>query len=157
MISFVLICKSKNWHPRVKKINILLKKILKYKNDLNFNNNINYNCNIILGDNKLIKKMNFKFRKIKKNTDVLTFVSKVNIYKSKEKKICDIFFSGEIIKRDAIKNKINFYDHLQHLLIHSFLHINGFKHKKLKDFNRMKKIEITTLNKIGIKNPYLEN
>ena len=43
MISFVLICKSKNWHPRVKKINILLKKILKYKNDLNFNNNINYN------------------------------------------------------------------------------------------------------------------
>ena len=55
------------------------------------------------------------------------------------------------------KNNINFYSHLTHLIIHSFLHINGYVHDKIKDFNKMKKIEIKVLNKIGIDNPYLQN
>ena len=54
-----------------------------------------------------------------------------------------------------INNGINFYDHLTHLLIHSFLHINGFLHDKTIDYNRMKKVEIKLLNKLKIVNPYL--
>ena len=53
-----------------------------------------------------------------------------------------------------IRNKINFYDHFTHLLVHSFLHINGYMHKRAKDFIKMQKAEIEILNKIGLQNPY---
>ena len=157
MINFSLICKSKHWSVRLVKIDILIKNILKFQKDLNFNKTIDYDCNLILTNNKLIKKMNYKFRKENEATDVLTFISMVDVKKNKKQKICDIFFSAEMITKDAKKNNINFYNHLTHLFIHSFLHINGYVHDKVTDFNRMKKIEIKVLNKIGIKDPYLQN
>ena len=155
MINFSLICKSKHWTVRLKKVNILVKKVLKFQKDLNFKKTIDYNCNLILTNNQLIKEMNKKFRKKNESTDVLTFISEVKIKKKKKKKICDIFLSAEMIKKDAINNDISFYNHLTHLLIHSFLHINGYLHGKFKDFERMKKIEINVMNKIGISNPYI--
>ena len=157
MINFSLICKSNHWPARLAKVDSIINKILYFKDDLNFNISVNYNCNIILTDNKLIKYMNNKFRKMNKSTDVLTFVSEINIKKQKKQKICDIFISAEIIKKDALKNNISFYNHLSHLLIHSFLHINGFVHDKISDFNKMKQIEINVLHKMGINNPYLQN
>ena len=104
---------------------------------------------------KLIKKMNLQFRKINKSTDVLTFVSKVNINMKKPRKICDIFLSAETILKDSKINEINFYDHLTHIIVHSFLHINGFVHKKINDFVQMKNEEIKVLKKLSISNPYL--
>ena len=154
MIKSSISCKSKHWPARLKKINYILIKIMSFKKELGFKLNINYNCNIVLSDNNLIKKMNYKFRNIKKNTDVLTFVSEINFKKKPKIKVCDIILAAETIKKDAELNKINFYSHLTHLLIHSFLHINGFTHKKIKDFNTMKKIEIKILKKLEITNPY---
>jgi len=157
MIKFSLISQSNHWPARFKKINFIVNKILNYRKELNFRSNENYDCYIILSDNKLTKKMNYKFRKQKKSTDVLTFVSELNIKKKYKAKICNIFLSAETIKRDAHINKINFYAHLTHLLIHSFLHINGFTHKKKQDYDKMKNIEIKILKKLGISNPYLYN
>ena len=37
--------------------------------------------------------------------------------------------SAEILAKDALNNKINFYDHITHLIVHSLLHISGYKHK----------------------------
>ena len=157
MINLSFLCKSNHWPARLRKVVILVKKILYFENDLKFSNKIIYNCNIILTNDKLVKKMNLKYCNKKKSTDVLTFVSEINLKKSKKQKVCDIFLSAEIIKKDAERNNINFYNHLTHLLIHSFLHINGFDHKKLSDFNIMKKKEISILNKLKIHNPYLAN
>lgn len=157
MIDPSIIYQSNHWPARSKKVEILLSNILKFHKELMFDKHIKYECNIILGDNKLIKKMNFKFRKKKYATDVLTFVSEINTKKQKKQKICDIFLSAEMIKKDSQRNKNNFYNHMAHLLVHSFLHINGFLHNKIKDFELMKEKEITILKKIGINNPYLYN
>ena len=73
----------------------------------------------------------------------------------KKQKICDIFLSAETIKKDAKKNGINFYDHLTHLIIHCFLHVNGYDHKKNSDFIIMKKLEEKILMKLKIKSPYI--
>ena len=150
MIKFTVICKSKHWPARVKKITSIIKKILKFKKDLKFNKSITYNCNIILTDNKLIKKINYQFRKKKQPTDVLTFVSEIRKKNVQKFKICDIFISAEVIKKDAKRNNTAFYDHLTHILIHSFLHINGFNHLKNKDYYQMKKKEVLILKKLGI-------
>jgi len=155
MININLTCQSNHWPARLKKVDLLINKIITFHKDLSFSKNIIYNCNIILTDNKLITKMNSQFRKKKKSTDVLTFVSEINFKKKEKHKICDIFLSAEMINKDAKKNKITFYDHLAHLIIHSFLHINGFMHYKIKDFKKMKDMEIKILKKIGIENPYL--
>ena len=157
MINYSLVCKSNYWPARVKKIKLLIKKILNFQNELFFKKNIYYNCNIILADDKLVKKMNLKFRNIRNSTNVLTFVSEINLKKTKKQKMCDIFLSAEKIKKEATINNITFYNHLTHILIHSFLHINDFKHKKIKDFKKMKKIEIFVLKKLGISNPYILN
>ena len=157
MIEYFLICQSKHWPARLKKVDKLIKNINNFKNELKFNKAVDYYCNIILTNDESIKKINFKFLKKNKITDVITFVFDINFKKNKKQKICDIFLSAEIIARDAKKNDINFYNHLAHLLIHSFLHINGYVHDTIIDFNKMKKIEIKILNKIGIDNPYLQN
>ena len=152
MIKFTVICKSKHWPARVKKITSIIKKILKFKKDLNFKQTITYNCNIILADNNLIKKINYKFRKKKQPTDVLTFVSEIKKKNVQKFKICDIFLSADIIKKDAKRNNVTFYDHFTHILIHSFLHINGFNHIKNKDYYQMNKKEVLILKKLGIIN-----
>ena len=95
-----------------------------------------------------------KFNNINKSTDVLTFVSNHNFNNKKEEKYCDIIFSIETILYDAKKNNINFYNHLTHLIIHSFLHINNYVHNKIKDYLVMRNIEIHVLKQLGINNPY---
>ena len=152
MIKFTVICKSNHWPARVKKITSIIKKILKFKSDLKFSKAITYNCNIILADNNLVKKINYKFRKKKQPTDVLTFVSEIRKKNIKKFKICDIFISAEIFKKDAKRNNTTFYDHFTHILIHSFLHINGFNHIKNKDYYQMNKKEVLILKKLGIIN-----
>ena len=153
MIKFTVICKSNHWPARVKKITSIIKKILKFKKDLKFRQAITYNCNIILADNNLVKKINYKFRKKKQPTDVLTFVSDIRKENIKKFKICDIFISAEIIKKDAKRNNTTFYDHFTHILIHSFLHINGFNHIKNEDYYQMNKKELLILKKLLIINP----
>ena len=44
----------------------------------------------------------------------------------------DIIISAETAVKDAKKNKKNFYDHFTHLIVHSLLHINGYKHNEVK-------------------------
>jgi len=149
-------CKSKHWPPRLKKLEKIKSKLMNQR-DLNFNKNNKYFLNLILTNDKEVKKLNFKYKSQIKNTDVLTFVNKLNNLCYEKDIYCDIFFSAETIKRDANKNFIDFYDHFTHLLVHSFLHINGYKHKKIKDFKRMKNLEIKILKNLDISNPYIIN
>ena len=154
MINYNIHIRTNHWTKRAIKINQIIKKILLYKKELKFLNNTNYYCNFILANDKFIKKLNYKYKKNTKSTDVLTFVSKINYKNKKKEKHCDIIFSIETIKKDIERNNVNFYNHLTHLIIHSFLHINDFMHNKIKDYLMMKSLEVNILNKLGIQNPY---
>ena len=150
MITINFFIKSKHWPRRLKKIKNITKNVIKESINLKFNNKIDYYLNIILTNDKDMKKMNFKYKNIKKSTDVLTFVSQIN-----QKKFCDIFFAIETIDNYSKKNTIDFYEHFTHLLIHSFLHINGYLHNNKINFQKMKQIEIIVLKKLGLSNPYI--
>ena len=147
-------CQSKKWPrrlPKVKKITLkTLKKMSKY-----FKNNHLFRINLILSDKKKMIKLNLKFKNKYQDTDVLTFVSKINNKELGKISYCDIFFSIDTIENFISKNNVSLYDHYNHLLIHSILHINGYKHKNIKQFNTMKKEEIKILNKMKITNPYI--
>ena len=147
-------CKSNYWPKRMIKIKDIVKKIIKI-NDINFKKNTFYILNLIFVDDKQIKKINKIYRKKNKTTDVLTFVNFIKNNKNENETYCDIFFSAETIKKDAKKNLVNFYDHITHLIIHCFLHVNGYDHKKKSDFIKMKKLEEKILIKFNIESPYL--
>ena len=154
MIHYSVIIKSKHWPKRLKKIDKIIQLILKQKKLFNFNKNIVYYCSFILMNDSLIRKFNKLYKKNNKITDVLTFVSDIKRKINKDEKYCDIMISAGILAKDAIKNKINFYDHITHLIVHSLLHINGYTHKNNHDYLVMKRKEIKILNNLGILNPY---
>ena len=144
---------SKKWSrrlPKIKKIGLMTIKIMnKY-----FSKNHMHYINLILSDKEKVSKLNSKFNKIYKDTDVLTFVTKISNKELGKILYCDIFFSIDTIESFIKKNDITLYDHFNHLLIHSFLHINGYDHKNLTQFNKMKKEEVKILNKFNISDPY---
>ena len=146
-------CKSKYWPRRMSKIKNIVTKILSCE-DFGFKKKNMYFLNLIFIDDKKIKNINKTFRKKNKSTDVLTFVKFLKNNQIKNEVYCDIFFSAETIKKDAQKNLISFYDHLTHLIIHCFLHVNGYDHKNNTDFLKMKNLEKKILSRFGIKNPY---
>ena len=154
MIHYSIIIKSNHWPRRLKKINQNIELILKQKKLFNFNRNVVYYCNFILMNDSFIKKYNRLYKKQNKITDVLTFISNNKKKINKNEKYCDIMLSAEIAARDAKKNKINFYDHISHLIVHSLLHISGYAHKKNNDYLIMKKKEIEILKNLGILNSF---
>ncbi len=145
---------SKKWPRRMPKIKKIASKTINIMNKY-FDKNYFINLNLILSDKKRVIELNKKFKKKSHDTDVLTFVSKTS-NKNRDKYLyCDIFFSIDTIE-NFIKNKnINLYDHFIHLLIHSILHINGYDHKNLIQFNRMKNEEIKIMQKFGLNDPYI--
>ena len=129
-----------------KKIELLNKKNKSYtKNTLI--------CSLLLSGTAEIKKLNKKFRKKNKSTDVLSFP----FYEKKQlnnniKKEKEIYIGDIIINLNEIKNKNNktkFKEELNKLWIHGLVHLFGHKHKKNKDFNIMNKIEKKYLEYIG--------
>jgi len=147
-------CKSNHWSKRMLKIKEIVTKVIKI-DDLSFKKNNFYFVNLVFVDDNKIKKINKMYRKKNVATDVLTFVNFIKNNKNENEAYCDIFFSAETIKKDAKKNLINFYDHITHLIIHCFLHVNGYDHKKKSDFIKMKKLEEKILMQLNIQSPYL--
>ena len=87
--------------------------------------------------------------------DYSKYVKKIKAHKKNN--ILEIGSNDGYLLQKFKKNKVNLYDHFNHLLIHSILHINGYDHKNLFQFNKMKNIEIKILKQFGIRNPYYLN
>ena len=139
------------WKKKIKNPKkYIKKKILKLKR-LKIFQNKSMNCTVFLTKNKTIKKLNKKFRKQNKPTDVLSFPFDNKITK-REKKIYlgDIAISYEIVNKRS-KNS-NFFLEFDKMWIHGYLHLLGYDHKKNKSFKKMKKLEDLILNKFYKKN-----
>ena len=121
-----------------KKIKKLNKSIKTYKRK-------NIYCTLLLSGGSEIKKLNKKFRKKNKSTDILSFPfhNKKNL-KEKLKKEKEIYLGDIIINLNKMKNKHDrkkFKIEFNKLWIHGLVHLFGHDHKKNKDFNEMQKIE----------------
>lgn len=145
---------SRKWSRRMSKIKLLSNRTVKIMYSY-FDKDYLIYLNLILSEKKNMIKLNKKYKKNNKDTDVLTFVSKNQNKFLGNILYCDIFFSIDVIEKYIKKNKINLYEHFNHLLIHSVLHMNGYNHKSLIQFEKMKKEEIKILKKLSIKNPYI--
>ena len=146
MIKTNVILDNKKWQKYIKNPSIYIKnKFNKLSKVRAFN--INKEFTILLTDNKNMKYLNNKFRKKNIPTDVLSFPIK-NLFNNKNY-IGDIAISYEIINQRSKKS--NFYIEFDKIWIHGYLHLMGYDHKNIRDFNRMNKKENLILNYLNKK------
>ena len=137
MIKIYVVVDFPKWKKKIKN----LKNYFKIK-QRKFNTNINSSKNtkeftIFLTNNLKMKKLNSKFRKVNKSTDVLSFPLKIrmkrNIY------IGDIAISYEIVNKRSKKSLFAY--ELDKMWIHGYLHLNGYDHIHYEDYKKMSKKE----------------
>ena len=135
---------NKSWHKKIrnpkKYFNEKLKKISK---NIKFFKSKNLIFTILLTNSLSIKKLNKKFRKLNKPTDVLSFPSfsskKLKFVKRKNFYIGDIAVSYEIINSRSKNN--NFFLEFDKVWVHGLLHLIGYDHIKNRDYFKMYRIE----------------
>tara|TARA_Y100000768_G_C23816334_1_gene604302 strand:+ start:302 stop:778 length:477 start_codon:yes stop_codon:yes gene_type:complete len=141
------------WSKKLIKIKRITKNTIN-EMEVMFLKNYDININLILSGKKDVSKLNKIYKNKSGDTDVLTFVNKISNKQLGKILYCDIFFSINTIEKFVIENDIDFYDHFNHLLIHSILHINGYKHDNRIEFDLMKNKEIEIMKDLGLDNPY---
>ena len=141
---------NKSWHTKIKSpkryFNRKLRKISKI---VKFFKHKNVTFTILLTNSLNMKRLNKKFRKKNKSTDILSFptFTRKNLKLAKDKKIYigDLAASYEIIDS---RSKKNFLEEFDKVWIHGLLHLIGYDHIKDRDYNKMNKIEKRILDSI---------
>ena len=99
----------------------------------------NISVSFFLTSSQKIKKLNLKYRKKDKATNVLSFPMKENF--GDNYFLGDIVLANQFLIRESIEKKITKYDHLCKMTIHGMLHLLGFDHETEKQFKQMNKYE----------------
>ncbi len=146
MIKINIIFNNNNWHKYLKDPETYIQKQVFYLNKkFKLYKKKDIFCTLLLSGDKEIKKLNKKFRKKNKSTDVLSFPFYVkNELKKKLKKEKQIYLGDIIVNLNKIKNKtpsLSFKNEFNKLWIHGLTHLFGYDHKKDKDFYKMKNVE----------------
>ena len=141
MISIDVVSESNFWKKKIKKADIFFNSLVKvFPKKYRFTKK-KVSLTILLSNNKNIKKLNKKFRKKNKATDILSFPSEKKINIKKSPYIGDIVISYEFINKPRNLSVPEFKNKVTKIFIHGFLHLLGYDHIKLKDFKKMFKEE----------------
>ena len=151
MIRINVKVESNPWHKKIRSPRKYFKnKLKKISRIVPFFKGKNITFTILLTNSLNMKKLNKKFRKCNKSTDVLSFPSfslrNLKLIKEKNFYIGDIAASYEIINFRSKKN--NFFLEFDKIWIHGLLHLIGYNHTKNKDYFKMNRIEKRILNSI---------
>ena len=104
---------------------------------------------ILLTNTREMKILNKKFRKKNKDTDVLSFPNYPKSFFSQKKIPNDIFLGDLAMSYNYIKKKkLNFAKYIEKIFVHGCLHLVGYKHDNMKEYNEMSKIEKKILSQL---------
>ena len=141
MININVFSEEKAWSKRLKNKDIFFKKICKaFPKKYKFLNK-KVTFTLLLSNNKNIKKLNKVFRKKNKSTDILSFPLDKKIKIKKNTYLGDIIISYNYLDKPRSQDLKSFKEKVAKILIHGFLHLLGFDHKKNKDYSKMLKEE----------------
>lgn len=107
---------------------------------------------IVLSNSKNVHELNLQYRQKDKPTNILSFP--INDNGQTDGLLGDLILAYEVVKQEVENEQKNFKDHFTHLLLHGLLHLLGYDHIEDAEAETMEDLEIETLKKIGIKNPY---
>ena len=152
MISAEIVSDTKHWNNKKKKAPFFFNNLLRYFPHKYQFKKKRVSLTVLLSNNKNIKKLNKKFRKKNKPTDILSFPFDKKPFLKKEIYLGDIIISYEFMNKPKSLTNFQFKDKVFKIFIHGFLHLLNYEHIKLKDYKKMskeeKKIYIYVRNKI---------
>lgn len=142
MIKANVVVDFPKWKKKIKDPKKYLQRRLNKLHKISSFKNKNQEFSVLLTSNNKMKKLNNKFRKKNRATDVLSFplnnIIKNNLY------IGDIAISFEIINKKSLISNFNY--EFDKIWIHGYLHLVGYDHKKNTDYKKMSKKEKLILN-----------
>ena len=96
-----------------------------------------------------IQTLNREYRHKDKPTNVLSFPDG-----GPAPLLGDIVLAFETVQREAAEKSVPLENHVTHLIIHGFLHLQGYDHETDEAADEMEGLEITALAALNIDNPY---
>ena len=125
------------WNKKISEPkNYIKKKFRKIKRNKFLKGN-NKEFSLLLTSSKKMKNLNLKFKNKNKSTDVLSFPNNDKFLNTGY--LGDVAINFEIV--DKRSKNTNFNYEFDRMWVHGYLHLLGFDHKKIKDFDKMSKIE----------------
>lgn len=106
----------------------------------------NSEISILLTNDAFIQKLNAKYRKIDKPTNVLSFPMDDEVMRG------DIIISYETVKKEAELENKSMKDHLALMVAHGTLHLAGYDHIKDNEAKEMETLERKILTSIKKRN-----
>ena len=147
MIKADVVIDNKKWEKYIRFPKFYInKKLKKTEKKISVLKKNNLSFTILLSGDRAVKKLNNKFRKKNKTTDILSFpfYEKKILNKLLKKKKTEIYLGDVIINLNKIvgqiKNK-NFLLNFDKIWVHGLAHLLGHRHKSNRDFLIMKKLE----------------
>lgn len=154
--------KTKGWKEYKFITKTYLSKVLKLLTQETgfFKNTDSLELTILLTNNDEMSQLNKDFLNKIGPTNVLSFPDRNLHYNDisaedfKDEVILgDIAFGLEIIIEESQQYNLTLEKHFTHLLVHAILHLIGYDHENKNDFQAMKDLEISILDKLGIDKP----
>ena len=146
MIKADVLIANKNWKKHIKTPSFYInKKLKKINKKLSLFKQNNFSFTILLSGDNEVKKLNNKFRKKNKTTDILSFPFHDKRVLNKLLKKKTKIYLGDIIINlnkmiEGIEDK-NFFLNFDKIWIHGVVHLLGYRHKSNHDFLTMAKLE----------------
>ena len=147
MIKANVLIANKNWKKYIGDSNSYInKKLKKIDKKLTIFRKNHFKFTILLSGDTEVKKLNNKFRKKNKTTDILSFPFQekktLNILMKKKK--TQIYIGDIIINLNKIIPRVKGVDFLLNfdkIWIHGLIHLMGYRHKSNRDYSIMTSLE----------------
>jgi probable rRNA maturation factor len=151
MFKINIVTEDLRWKKEVPMVEKILKK--NFKKIFTFLGYVakkqNLEISVLLTNKEAMKKLNKNFRKIKKDTDVLSFPNYEKKFFLKEKNIKNLYLGDLAFSYDYIKKqKFDFPNYINKIFIHGCLHLIGYEHNNLKSYRVMSSVEKKLLSDI---------
>lgn len=121
--------------------------------------NRRYRLTIRIVDEVEAQRFNREYRKRDYATNVLSFPAELPAglpAEVRESELGDLLICAPVVIREASEQHRSADDHWAHLTIHGLLHLLGYDHQQREEAAIMEALEIETLAKLGISDPYVE-
>lgn len=108
---------------------------------------------VALSSDAAVARLNAAYRNKNMPTNVLSFPAPAS-GKEDAGFLGDIGLAAETVAREAREQGVPLVDHLQHLVVHGLLHLEGYDHLTQAEAEAMEALEVRILAKLGIADPY---
>ena len=115
---------------------------------------VDYDISAALLSNQSMAQVNHDFCGKRKPTNALAFPADKAERRSGE--VGEILVAPQVIEQEANTGNIALQDHWAHVLVHAFLHLEGYDHGSHKEASAMFSMERSVITSLGFADPHPE-